>query len=112
MTARTVFVAAGLCALALPALGEAPAGDAPRNPADPAATTPPATYVSPFANYRPFAHDGPAPWRGVNDEVGRIGGWKAYAREVFEAQQPTAAPGGEPARSPASAPGGPGKAGK
>lgn len=87
MTARTVVLAASLCTLALPALGEAPAGATPRNPADPAAPTPPATYLSPFANYRPFAHDGPAPWRGVNDEVARIGGWKAYAREVYEAQQ-------------------------
>lgn len=112
MTARTVVLAASLCTLALPALGEAPAGARPRNPADPAATTPPASYVSPFANYRPFAHDGPAPWRGVNDEVGRIGGWKAYAREVFEAQQAAPAAGGEAARSPAPAPVGPGKAGK
>lgn len=112
MTARTVVLAASLCTLALPALGEAPAGAGPRNPADPAATTPPASYVSPFANYRPFAHDGPAPWRGVNDEVGRIGGWKAYAREVFEAQK--SAPGaGEDAARPASpAQGGPRKEGK
>lgn len=112
MTFRTSVLVAGLCVLALPVLGESPAGTTFRNPADPSAVTPPAAYVSPFAGYRPFAHDGPATWRGVNDEVGRIGGWKAYAREVFEAQQPTAAPGGEPARSPASAPGGPGKEGK
>ena len=112
MTARTVFVAAGLCALALPALGEAPAGASPRNPADPAATTPAASYVSPFANYRPFAHDGPAPWRGVNDEVGRIGGWKAYAREVFGAQKSVPAQDGEAARAPSPAQGGTDKAGK
>lgn len=112
MTFQTSVLSAGLCVLALPALGEAPAGTTFRNPADPAAATTPAAYVSPFASYRPFAHDGPAKWRGVNDEVGRIGGWKAYAREVFEAQKSPPAQEGDAARAPSPAQGGTDKAGK
>lgn len=112
MTLRTTLLSAGLCTLALPALGQAPAGTAPRNPADPGAATPPVAYMSPFAGYRPFAHEGPAPWRGVNDEVGRIGGWKAYAREVFEAQKSAPAAGEGAARPDSPAQGGPRKEGK
>ena len=112
MTFRTSVLVAGLCVLALPVLGESPAGTTFRNPADPSAVTPPAAYVSPFAGYRPFAHDGPATWRGVNDEVGRIGGWKAYAREVFGAQKSVPAQDGEAARAPSPAQGGTDKAGK
>jgi len=112
MTLRTAVVTAGFCAIASPALGEAPAGTMHRNPGDPAAATPPAAYVSPFAGYRPFAHGSPAPWRGVNDEVGRIGGWKAYAREVFDAQQSAPAQAGGSARTPSPATAGSDKAGK
>ena len=64
--------------------------------AHPAATetTPPALdYRSAFARYRPYADQGVSSWREANDGVGRIGGWRVYARE---ARQPDAA---EPARS-------------
>lgn len=93
------------CTLASPAFGQAPTGAASASPTDPGAGTAPVTYASPFAGYRPFAHESPAPWRGVNDEVGRIGGWKAYAREVFEAQKSQAAPGKDAARPASPAPG-------
>jgi hypothetical protein len=56
---------------------------------------PPATYTSPFRDYRPVGAPNLRPWKAANDEVARIGGWRAYARE---AQQPEA-----PARA-ASAP--------
>ncbi len=47
-------------------------GPIPAFPAEPAA----------FREYRPFADAPPADWRGANDTVGRIGGWRAYAREA------------------------------
>ena len=58
-------------------------------------TTMPA-FRSALEGYRPFADEQPAPWRASNDTVGRIGGWRAYARE--------AAPGGgaDPAAAPAA----------
>ncbi len=37
---------------------------------------------SAFSTYRPFADAPPTDWRGANDQVGRIGGWRAYAKEA------------------------------
>ena len=54
------------------------------DPGDASAPVPPAVHQSPFAHYRPFAAEVLGPWREANDEVGRIGGWKAYAREAHE----------------------------
>ena len=42
----------------------------------------PLRYETPFVNYRSYQETPVASWRGVNDEVGRIGGWKVYAREA------------------------------
>lgn len=67
--------------------GPASGNPAPRDPADPAAQVAAAEYQSPFAGYRQFADRGVGPWRELNEEVARIGGWKAYAREVFEANE-------------------------
>jgi hypothetical protein len=51
-------------------------------------------YESAFVLPMRPAHPPPIGWREANDNVARIGGWRAYARE---AQQP------EPARPPAPA---------
>lgn len=45
-------------------------------------------YRSAFEGYRPFAEEKVASWKEANDTVGRIGGWRAYARQ---AQEPKAA---------------------
>jgi hypothetical protein len=60
-----------------------------------------ATYRSAFEDYRPFADETATPWRETNDTVGRIGGWKAYARQAREAAAAPApaASGSAPARS-------------
>lgn len=76
----------------------------PGSPPGPAAQ--PSAWRSAFEGYRPYADAPVAPWRESNDTVGRIGGWRAYARE---AAQPATAPGsaGAPtgqAPSPAAAP--------
>jgi hypothetical protein len=66
-----------------------------------AQTAPPAAaapgYRSALEGYRPFADQEVAPWKESNDNVGRIGGWRAYAREAQGA-----ASGPRPARAPAT----------
>jgi len=74
-----VLVAASAGAVAQPS-----AGPGRPNPMDPRAPVPLVVHQSPFAQYRPFAAEVLGPWKAVNDEVGRIGGWKVYAREVYE----------------------------
>lgn len=59
------------------------------DPADSRAAVPPAPYRSAFRAYRSEGVDSVLPWRAVNDEVGKIGGWRVYAGE---AQQPDAGP--------------------
>lgn len=65
-------------------------------------------YRSALEGYRPFAEEQPVPWKQANDTVGRIGGWRAYAKEAHG--EPAAAPNAPasapaaPASSPASAP--------
>jgi len=39
-------------------------------------------YQSPFKDYRPLGEDKRIPWKAANDEVGKIGGWRVYAREA------------------------------
>lgn len=52
-----------------------------------AAAVPPVTYQSPLQSYRTFQPQTPGDWREANDTVGHIGGWQAYAAEVWEASQ-------------------------
>lgn len=47
-------------------------------------------YRSAVESYQPFTDEKPGSWRDANDSVGRIGGWREYAREA----QGTA-PGGQ-----------------
>jgi hypothetical protein len=63
--------------------------------------TPQPVYRSAFEGYRAFTDEPVRPWRETNDAVGRIGGWKAYARET---QAPDAQPATAPAAASASAP--------
>lgn len=46
-------------------------------------------YVSVLAQYQPYAEQALASWPEANATVQRIGGWRAYAREI---QAPAAAP--------------------
>jgi hypothetical protein len=67
--------------------------------ASPPVAAPPA-FKSAFEGYRRFDDTKLVPWRESNDLVGRIGGWKAYARESAGADT---APASAPAAStPAS----------
>jgi len=77
-------------------LSEAPAQQAKRlagaDPLDPAAVVPPLTYESSFTQYRRLRADAPISWRDANDTVGRVGGWRSYAREAREAASAAAPP--------------------
>lgn len=70
------------------------------DPLNAEAPVPPAAYRSALAGYRSLADEKVMPWKESNDTAGRIGGWRAYARQARE---------GEPAM-PADTPPGPGAA--
>lgn len=46
-------------------------------------------FESVFDAYRPYRHQAAAPWREANDRVGAIGGWRTYAREAAEQEDPS-----------------------
>lgn len=77
---KSVSIAVALTAV----LGASTAFCAP-DPTDPRAAIPSVPYRSPFHDYRPLGEDKPIAWKAANDEVQRIGGWRAYAREASEA---------------------------
>lgn len=52
---------------------------AARTPAQEATTS--SAYRSAWSGYRPFADEKVISWKDANDEVLRIGGWRAYLRE-------------------------------
>ena len=51
----------------------------PTLPAQDAASS--TVYRSAWSGYRPFADEKVISWKDANDEVLRIGGWRAYLRE-------------------------------
>ena len=57
-------------------------GGTPDGRAGPVADAP--VYRSALESYRPYRAQPVQPWRATNDEVGRIGGWRAYAREAAD----------------------------
>ena len=52
--------------------------------------TAPTGFQSAFEGYQPYTEEKPGNWVKANDTVGKIGGWRAYAKE---ARQPDAAAG-------------------
>ena len=77
---------------------DAPRAAAPTEPLDARAPVPPVVYRSALSDYRRLGDDKPVAWRQANDTVGRIGGWRAYARE---ASAPAAAASTPPRPAPA-----------
>lgn len=84
-TARAAFAVA-LTAIAAAAGAQMAAPAATDVPAAPDAADP--GYRSPFEAYQRFTQEQVGSWRAANDNVGRIGGWRAYAKEA----RPAAAP--------------------
>lgn len=64
-------------------------------------TASPATYRSALEGYQPYRDEKIKPWKESNDTVGKIGGWRAYAKEAAEpANQGGAAPAAPGAAHP------------
>lgn len=59
-------------------------------------------YRPAFEGYRRWADEPVQPWRRSNDAVGRLGGWRAYAREAQQAA-PAASAAAQPPQAPAGA---------
>lgn len=85
-----------------------PGSQAPRPAADPldaTAKVSPLVYRSALTTYKRLGDIEPLPWREANDRVGRIGGWRAYAREAQAPEAPASTtPAPRPAAESASAP--------
>ncbi len=81
--------------LSLLAAGAALAAPAEKNQANPLPTK--LQYTSALATYRGYTDQTVQPWREANDQVGRIGGWRAYAKEAATGQS---APDTPPAANP------------
>jgi hypothetical protein len=90
---KPYFALAVFATLASHAAAQQPA--AMPHPADPAAPAPAMKYESALTGYRGFREEPLAPWRGVNDEVARVGG---HAGVLGGAH------GGHPAPKPAAKP--------
>jgi hypothetical protein len=54
-------------------------------------------YSSTLASYKGYTDQAVQPWREANDRVGRIGGWRTYAKESAAGQSaPSTPPGADP----------------
>lgn len=76
------------------------AGTALAAPAEKIRGNPPPTklqYTSALASYQGYTDQAVQSWREANDRVGRIGGWRAYAKEAATGQS---APDTPPAANP------------
>ena len=71
-------------------------------PAEPSAPAPAVTYRSAFESYRSHRDEPGKDWRGLNDEVGRVGGHVGIFRSAGHGTQGAAAPAapGEAASQP------------
>jgi len=59
-----------------------------QTPAQPA----PAAFRSALEGYQPYTDEKIIPWKEANDNVGRIGGWREYAKEARQAPDAAAKP--------------------
>lgn len=82
------LMSALLCAAAAAAQSQPLKPALKPDPLDAGAKVPRLVYESSLLRYQRLSADEPVGWREANDKVGRIGGWRAYARE---AQRPEAA---------------------
>ena len=71
-------------------------------PAPPVSTL---SYRSAFEGYKPHTDDKPLNWKDANDTTGRIGGWRAYAKEASETTAVTQPADKAPAHDMANMPG-------
>lgn len=98
------LIAFAMTTVAATAAAQAPAAAERGNSASP----PTLSYESALEKYQPFKDEELLPWKEANDNVARIGGWRAYAREA----RPEAGTSQEPAAGGSSGSGSPGGADK
>jgi hypothetical protein len=91
---RIVFISLTLALLTTPTWAQ-PVSQRP-DPTDPRAAVPATTYRSPLTGYRRLTEPSPPNWRAANDEVERIGGWRAYLREAQRPDSAASAPKDKP----------------
>ena len=48
----------------------------------------PPHYRSALEGYQPYTDEKIGDWKEANDNAGRIGGWRAYAKEASDSQTP------------------------
>ena len=72
------------------------------DPLNAQAAVPALVHTSSFAGYRRHAEAEPIGWREANDNVARIGGWRAYAREAAAASPAPASAASASTVSPGS----------
>jgi hypothetical protein len=103
------FLAALLAAVVLTPVsaGAQPAVPAAASPASASASAPTLRYRSSFDGQARTEDPKAVPWREANRLVGRIGGWKAYAREAQGSSAADAPPSPGAAPGPGSAPSAP-----
>jgi len=85
MPARWLAVSSALLVLTVSA--QTPATPAARAAASaPVAQTQttPGQYRSALESYQPYSENKMVPWKEANDTVGKIGGWRVYAKEAAE----------------------------
>ena len=61
----------------------------------------PPAYRSAFEGYQPYTDEKIVNWKEANDNAGRIGGWREYAKEASESQKPEVAAKPDPDAAPA-----------
>ena len=89
---------AALCVLATPmAFAQVDQVLATTDGPAPMLSVPILEYTSSFANYHAFTDQAVLPWRETNEAVRQIGGWRAYAKEVLQPEEPAATAAPSPA---------------
>jgi hypothetical protein len=84
-------LALAACLATTPAFAQA--GPSP-DPLNPQAAVPPLQYRSALQRLQPRSAPEAGAWQEHNARVGRIGGWRAYAREAQQPEGAASAPAG------------------
>ncbi|GGC63526.1 hypothetical protein GCM10011396_08120 [Undibacterium terreum] len=90
-----------LSAMPLHVLAQAEAAHSRRaDPLDAQASVPPLRYQSTLQTYRPYADSEVSDWKQLNENTGRIGGWRTYAKQAREPDAAQAKPAGKELAAP------------
>lgn len=95
-----------LTVLVLPLWAGVAHAQTPAPPAPAATTTQaaPAAFRSALEGYQPYTDEKIVSWKEANDNVGRIGGWREYAKEAAQAAPGPQTPGAVAKPGPPAAP--------